>query len=133
MKKKTKTTKKNNQMKRILLFMFLIFCKKSAHMFSIPPYVTEELKNLKLRTLRFKIDTIDNTMYRLLEQRQRLSKETTPYKEGIRDPLREISIITRLQKQGDELDQEFVKKIWSNIFIESCRIQKENSITEESE
>lgn len=122
-------------MKRFLLLtmFFILLCKKPVNMFSIPPYVTEELKNLKLRTIRFKIDTIDNTMYRLLEQRQRLSKETTPYKEGIRDPLREISIITRLQKQGGELDPEFVKKIWSNIFIESCRIQKENTVMDESE
>ena len=107
----------------ILCIIISLLSLKTSQMFQFPVYNFNNLKELKLDVVRWKIDQIDDKLYCLLEKRQKLVKETTPYKDGVRDPLREVAILARLQKKGNELDQNFVKQIWVNIFMESCQIQ----------
>jgi len=107
----------------ILCIIISLLSLKTSQMFQFPVYNFNNLKELKLDVVRWKIDQIDDKLYCLLEKRQKLVKETTPYKDGVRDPLREVAILARLQKKGNELDQNFVKQIWVNIFMESCKIQ----------
>mgnify|MGYP003329612542 FL=1 len=109
----------------ILSTLISLLCSKTIHMFQFPGYNFKNLKQLKLDVVRSKIDQIDDKLYCLLEKRQKLVKETTPYKDGVRDPLREVAILSRLHKKGNELDKEFVKHIWVNIFMESCQIQSD--------
>lgn len=104
-----------------LLLIFLLSLSKSVGSFQLG----FNSKEWKLNFVRSNIDQIDNKIYCLLEQRQELIKYTTPYKDGVRDPLREISIISRLQKKGKKLDKDFIKKIWVTIFNESCKVQSE--------
>ena len=117
----------------ILSIIISLLCLKTSHMFQFPLYnfKFKNLKELKLYVVRSKIDQIDDKLYCLLEKRQKLVKETTPYKDGVRDPLREIAILARLQKKGNELDKDFVKHVWVNIFMESCQIQSVETSSQE--
>ena len=84
----------------------------------IPPYDF-------LPIIRWKIDYIDNTIYRLLVTRMDIAKRTTMLKKEVRDPEREEQIIQRLN-HNRVLDTRFVEETWTLIFNESRRLQQED-------
>jgi chorismate mutase len=76
---------------------------------------------------------IDEQIYFLTYQRIQYAKHLQKLKPSIRDPVREVAIISRLQKK-EKLEKTFVRDIWSLLFKQSYVIQeKELEKTQESE
>ena len=66
-------------------------------------------------------------------QRIQYAKHLQKLKPSIRDPVREVAIISRLQKK-EKLEKTFVRDIWSLLFKQSYVVQeKELEKTQETE
>ncbi len=85
-----------------------------------------------MKDIRKKIDEVDEEIIELLAKRMPLVKEITAFKrsEGLelKDKLREQEIRDRLKKLAQEkgLSEEFVDRLYTNIFVESYRIQEQS-------
>lgn len=112
-------------MKIIRFFIFILYFSSSLSNQSFIFY-DFNWRRFQLRIIRKKIDLVDDAIYLLLEKRQSLAKHSRYYKETTSDPFREIKILSRLRKKGDQLDKHFVKQVWSFIFSESRRMQNLN-------
>ena len=115
-------------------YLFLI----PVFTFQLPPQKLN-WKDLKLKFIRKNIDVIDDQIYFLTYQRIQYAKHLQKLKPSIRDPVREVAIISRLQKK-EKLEKTFVRDIWSLLFKQSYIIQEkelekiqESEILEESE
>lgn len=80
-------------------------------------------KELKLKFIRKNIDIIDDTIYNLVNQRIQCAKHLHNLKSSVRDPVREVTIVSRLQKK-DKLDKKFVREMWLLLFKQSYIIQE---------
>lgn len=80
-------------------------------------------KELKLKWIRKKIDVVDDGIYQLVHQRTQIAKQLQGLKPNIRDPVREVVIISRLQKK-QKLDSNFVKDVWKLLFEQSYKVQE---------
>lgn len=80
---------------------------------------------MSLDTIRRKIDEVDAEILRLLHRRMELAVESRKYKFEVEDTFREdqvISKVTELSKTYN-LDIEFIKRIYQEIFSESKKRQ----------
>ena len=75
-------------------YLFLI----PVFTFQLPPQKLN-WKDLKLKFIRKNIDVIDDQIYFLTYQRIQYAKHLQKLKPSIRDPVREVAIISRLQKK----------------------------------
>ncbi len=109
-------------------YLFLI----PVFTFQLPPQKLN-WKDLKLKFIRKNIDVIDDQIYFLTYQRIQYAKHLQKLKPSIRDPVREVAIISRLQKK-EKLEKTFVRDIWSLLFKQSYVVQeKELEKTKETE
>jgi chorismate mutase len=106
-------------------FFVLFYC----YLF-LSPVVTFQLqppkldwKQLKLKFIRKKIDLIDDQIYHLTNKRIQHAKRLQQLKPCIRDPVREVAIVSRLQKK-EKLEKRFVREMWSLLFKQSYIIQE---------
>lgn len=111
---------------KIIKFFIFLFCFSSSLSNQTFIFYDFNWRRFQLRIIRKKIDLVDDAIYLLLEKRQSLAKHSRYYKQTTSDPFREIKILSRLRKKGNQLDQNFVKQIWSFIFSESRRMQDLN-------
>lgn len=80
--------------------------------------IEKKFITMKQKFSEKQIQAIDESIYYLLLKRQKITESKSPYKEGSRDPLQEIKILSELQKKK-ELDRNYVKDIWSLIFSQA--------------
>lgn len=77
-----------------------------------------------LNDLRQEINSLDNTIFSLIEQRARVVKEVGELKKGTKTrvyvPEREAEIFNRLASQSTILSKEMIKSIFTEI-ISACR------------
>ena len=107
----------------IYLFFTPIYC--------FPPSLpTPSWKELRLKWIRKKIDVVDDGIYHLIQKRLELSKNLQGLKPQIRDPIREVVIVSRLQKKR-KLDSNFVKNVWILFFQQSYLVQEESNDKED--
>lgn len=106
-------------------FFVLFYC----YLFLLPVFTFQlqpqklNWKDLKLKFIRKNIDVIDDQIYFLTYQRIQYAKHLQKLKPSIRDPVREVAIISRLQKK-EKLEKKFVRDIWSLLFKQSYVIQE---------
>lgn len=85
-----------------------------------------------LDILRGKVDSIDNRLLKLLSKRFTIASRIGELKRSlnlaITDKNREEAVLERRTKEGKQLgmSEEFIRKIFDDIFSESKRIQKSN-------
>ncbi|MEC7568305.1 MAG: chorismate mutase [Bacteroidota bacterium] len=104
-----------------LFFLYLL----TIHGFILPNF---DFKANRLASIRNNIDQVDDRIYQLITERLRLASELKTLKESVHDPLREISILSRL-KEKKELDPKLVRKIWILLFHESYKVQEDDDTT----
>lgn len=111
--------------KLFLCFFIILIHKKSSFLIgnNNNNILKKEMIEKKFITMKQKfsekqIQAIDESIYHLLLKRQKITELKSPYKEGSRDPLQEIKILSELQKK-EELDRNYVKDIWSLIFSQA--------------
>lgn len=91
-----------------------------------------QAKACDLQSLREKLDKIDEDLILALYRRKKISEkisETKFHKNmKIEDKSREDVILARLLKMGSdlELDRNFIREVWSNIFENSKKMQNEH-------
>jgi chorismate mutase len=69
-----------------------------------------------MKKLRKEVDLVDDALIKVLEERIKLGKKIVSLKKGnVEDLKREKEIVSRLVKNSS-LDENFIKKIYSNIF-----------------
>lgn len=109
-------------------FTFLYFL---LYFFMIESFIpsqnqTPESLQLKKKYIRNSIDEIDDKLYFLIEQRIEYAKQLKNIKkelnEDIINPIREISILSRLYEKGN-LNKNFIYNIWTLFFQESYKVQ----------
>lgn len=106
-------------------FFVLFYC----YLFLIPAFTFPvqppklDWKQLKLKFIRKNIDLIDDQIYHLTNKRIQHAKHLQKLKPCIRDPVREVAIVSRLQKKG-KLEKMFVREMWSLLFKQSYLIQE---------
>lgn len=106
-------------------FFFFFYC----YLFLIPVFTFPlpppriNWKELKLKFIRKNIDIIDDTIYNLANQRIQCAKHLHNLKSSVRDPVREVTIVSRLQKKN-KLDKKFVREMWLLLFKQSYIIQE---------
>lgn len=109
----------------ILLYFILYF-------FMIESFIpsqnqTPESLQIKKKYIRNSIDEIDDKLYFLIEQRIEYVKQLKYIKkelnENIQNPIREISILSRLYEKGN-LSKNFINNIWTLLFKESYKVQE---------
>lgn len=105
-------------------FLFTLYLV-TVQGFMLPNF---DFKAHRLTSIRNNIDQVDDRIYQLISERLRLASELKHLKESVHDPLREISILSRL-KEKKELDPKLVRKIWILLFHESYKVQEEDDIT----
>jgi chorismate mutase len=76
----------------------------------------------KLNFLRKNIDLVDDQIYYLLTVRYQMVKKIKNEKPTVYDKEREKEILSRL-KNKNKLNDEFVKKLWRVIFMQSYEVQ----------
>lgn len=108
-----------------------IFVFFYCYLFLLPiysfPFFPHDWKNLKLKWIRKNIDIVDDGIYHLIHQRTKLAKNLKGLKPTVRDPFREVFIVSRLQKKK-KLDTKFVKNVWVLFFKESYSVQEMDEI-----
>jgi len=82
---------------------------------------------MNLETIRTKIDEIDAEIIKLLGKRMELAVSTKHFKTGVEDLSREAVIISKLTTLArlNNLDVEFIKRVYKEIFNESKKRQIE--------
>ncbi|MFA7057794.1 MAG: chorismate mutase [Candidatus Cloacimonadales bacterium] len=80
---------------------------------------------MNLETIRRKIDEIDAEIIKLLGKRMELAVATKHLKTGVEDLSREAVIISKLTvlAKHNNLDAEFIKRVYKEIFNESKKRQ----------
>lgn len=80
---------------------------------------------MSLDIIRKKIDETDEEILQLLHRRMELAVETRKYKFEVEDTFREDQIISKLTdlSKKHNLDVEFIKRIYQEIFTESKKRQ----------
>lgn len=86
-------------------------------------FILVNVNSFPLNNIRSKIDLIDDSIYYLLKKRNDLVIQTVKYKKNIYNPEREKEIIDRLNRKN-AIDNEFVIKLWTNIFEHSKLLQQ---------
>jgi len=97
-------------------FYLILLYIRSLHGFLIP-------SGLRLKLVRKTIDVIDDKIHDLICARLQCAEQLKGTKPNIRDPIREVTIIARLQDK-DQLDPVMIKNIWRTLFEESYRVQR---------
>ena len=85
---------------------------------------------MRVDVIRKTIDVIDDKIHDLICVRLKCAEQLKGKKSKIRDPIREVSIIARLQDK-EQLDPVMIKNIWKVLFKESYRVQNENKDEDE--
>lgn len=85
---------------------------------------------VKIQIIRKSIDIIDDQIHDLICARLYCAEQLKGRKPTIRDPIREVSIISRL-KDKEKLDPTMIKNIWKTLFQESYRVQKSDDFLED--
>lgn len=111
-------------MRCVRLFLFF-YSLLTIQGFILPNF---DFKAHRLTSIRNNIDKVDDRIYQLIAERLQLASELKNLKESVHDPLREISILSRL-KEKKELDPKLVRKIWILLFHESYKVQEDNTTT----
>lgn len=83
--------------------------------------------SMRVDVIRKTIDTIDDKIHNLIYLRLKCAEQLKGKKSKIRDPIREVSIIARLQDK-EQLDPVMIKNIWKVLFKESYRVQNEDEV-----
>jgi chorismate mutase len=105
---------------RFLLFPLLLLTNVDA--FLVP-------NTMKIQFIRKTIDVIDDKIHDLICARLECAEQLKDLKPQIRDPIREVTIIARLQDK-DKLDPVMIKNIWKTLFQESYRVQGKKDLEE---
>ena len=93
--------------------------------------LTMSAQDNNLQILREEIDSLDNALIELLDERMKVCREVGMYKKEHNIPVvqndRFYEILEKRTRQGEErgMDGEFIKRVFCNIHEESCRQQKE--------
>ena len=98
------------------IYVFFLLSKYSDGFF-IP-------NSMRVDVIRKTIDVIDDKIHDLICARIKCAEQLKGKKSKIRDPIREVSIIARLQDK-ERLDPVMIKNIWKVLFQESYRVQHE--------
>ena len=83
-----------------------------------------------LAAMRVEIDSLDNALIELLDQRMKVCREIGQYKIehniGVVQSDRFSEILQKRSRQGAErgMDPQFIKDVFTNIHDESCRQQE---------
>ena len=96
-------------------FYVLFLLSKYSDGFFIP-------NSMRVDVIRKTIDVIDDKIHDLICARIKCAEQLKGKKSKIRDPIREVSIIARLQDK-ERLDPVMIKNIWKVLFQESYRVQ----------
>ena len=93
--------------------------------------LTMSAQDSNLQILREEIDSLDNALIELLDERMKVCREVGMYKKEHNVPVvqndRFYEILEKRTRQGEErgMDGEFIKRVFCNIHEESCRQQNE--------